>query len=241
MSSIGTGMPDEGARWRRAHDMSAMLQRHGTRVAAYMHSHAVAYTRHGETACPDWPSAAMLAPCGSTQRRETCLETTCVDDRPAGCTELSAGACRQRGDRLIDYQRDDGGPVPTAAQYRNRVLAGFYPNPSAIRVDNDFDLVNSTFGYFPACRRSRAAIWCIATRSAPRPIIQARSTTATMHSPEECSLRCQHARHRHGRWFPGRYVEPVRVFALSASKRAHPVRCIGIEQQATHLRAQTGL
>ncbi|WP_372394114.1 glycoside hydrolase family 43 protein [Xanthomonas sp. NCPPB 3582] len=49
----------------------------------------------------------------------------------------------------VDYQGDDGGPLPTEAQYRNPVLAGFYPDPSAIRVGDDFYLVNSTFGYFP--------------------------------------------------------------------------------------------
>ncbi|MFA1731307.1 glycoside hydrolase family 43 protein [Xanthomonas campestris] len=49
----------------------------------------------------------------------------------------------------VDYQGDDGGAVPTDAQYRNPVLAGFYPDPSAIRVGNDFYLVTSSFGYFP--------------------------------------------------------------------------------------------
>ena len=49
----------------------------------------------------------------------------------------------------IDYSGDDGGPVPAAGEYRNPVLAGFYPDPSAIRVGDDFYLVTSTFGYFP--------------------------------------------------------------------------------------------
>ncbi|KLC11952.1 hypothetical protein XP4B_08780, partial [Xanthomonas perforans] len=31
----------------------------------------------------------------------------------------------------IDYQGDDGGPAPTAAHYRNPVVAGFHPDPSA--------------------------------------------------------------------------------------------------------------
>lgn len=38
----------------------------------------------------------------------------------------------------IDYQGDDGGPAPTAAQYRNPVVAGFHPDPSAVRVGDDF-------------------------------------------------------------------------------------------------------
>ena len=49
----------------------------------------------------------------------------------------------------IRYSGDDGGPIPTKVQYRNPVLAGFYPDPSAIRVGDDFYLVTSTFGYFP--------------------------------------------------------------------------------------------
>lgn len=49
----------------------------------------------------------------------------------------------------IHYAGDHGGPALGANQYRNPVVAGFYPDPSAIRVSDDFYLVNSTFGYFP--------------------------------------------------------------------------------------------
>ncbi len=49
----------------------------------------------------------------------------------------------------VGYAGDDGGAVPTASQFRNPVIAGFHPDPSAIRVGDDFYLVNSTFGYFP--------------------------------------------------------------------------------------------
>jgi xylan 1,4-beta-xylosidase len=49
----------------------------------------------------------------------------------------------------VSYSGDDGGPIPSRMQYRNPVLAGFYPDPSAIRVGDDFYLVNSSFGYFP--------------------------------------------------------------------------------------------
>ena len=38
---------------------------------------------------------------------------------------------------------------PTAAQYRNPVLQGFYPDPSITRVGDDYYLVTSTFSYFP--------------------------------------------------------------------------------------------
>ena len=40
-------------------------------------------------------------------------------------------------------------PTPARHQYRNPVLAGFYPDPSAVRVGDDFYLVTSTFGYYP--------------------------------------------------------------------------------------------
>ncbi len=49
----------------------------------------------------------------------------------------------------IRYRGDDGGAAPSPTQYRNPVLTGFYPDPSVIRVGDDFYLVNSTFGYFP--------------------------------------------------------------------------------------------
>lgn len=39
-------------------------------------------------------------------------------------------------------------PLP-AGYFRNPILAGFYPDPSICRVDDDYYLVNSTFGYFP--------------------------------------------------------------------------------------------
>lgn len=49
----------------------------------------------------------------------------------------------------VRYAGDDGGPAVAASQLRNPVLAGFYPDPSMVRVDDDFYLVTSTFGYFP--------------------------------------------------------------------------------------------
>ena len=39
--------------------------------------------------------------------------------------------------------------APTANDYVNPVLAGFYPDPSITRVGEDYYLVNSTFVYFP--------------------------------------------------------------------------------------------
>jgi alpha-N-arabinofuranosidase len=50
-----------------------------------------------------------------------------------------------RGADLVDAvaKADD-------ARYRNPILNGFYPDPSLVRVGDDFYLVNSTFSYFPA-------------------------------------------------------------------------------------------
>src|SRR5690606_6479952 len=59
-----------------------------------------------------------------------------------------AGAGEARFAR-VDYRGDDGGPAPAQDQYRNPVVAGFYPDPSAIRVGDDFYLVTSSVGYYP--------------------------------------------------------------------------------------------
>ncbi|MEM1182386.1 MAG: glycoside hydrolase family 43 protein [Acidobacteriota bacterium] len=34
-------------------------------------------------------------------------------------------------------------------EFRNPILAGYYPDPSVVQVDSDYYLVNSTFGFFP--------------------------------------------------------------------------------------------
>ncbi len=52
----------------------------------------------------------------------------------------------------FDYKGED--PVDRAmkagpAEYRNPILQGFYPDPSILRVGQDYYLVNSTFTYFP--------------------------------------------------------------------------------------------
>lgn len=49
----------------------------------------------------------------------------------------------------VSYAGNDGGPAIAANQFRNPVVAGFYPDPSVVRVGDDFYLVNSSFGYFP--------------------------------------------------------------------------------------------
>ena len=43
----------------------------------------------------------------------------------------------------------DAAHEPGPGQFRNPVLKGFYPDPSVVRVGDDYYLVNSTFGWFP--------------------------------------------------------------------------------------------
>ena len=38
---------------------------------------------------------------------------------------------------------------PSATQYRNPILSGYYPDPSVLRVANDYYLINSSFTNFP--------------------------------------------------------------------------------------------
>lgn len=39
--------------------------------------------------------------------------------------------------------------ISSDTAYINPILGGFYPDPSILRVDNDYYLINSTFSYFP--------------------------------------------------------------------------------------------
>ena len=47
--------------------------------------------------------------------------------------------------------RDPAFETPEAGpgQYTNPIMAGFYPDPSIVRVDQDYYMVHSTFSYFP--------------------------------------------------------------------------------------------
>ncbi len=48
----------------------------------------------------------------------------------------------------FEYSGTDGGKIaPT--DYRNPIIAGYYPDPSIVRVGQDYYLVNSTFSWFP--------------------------------------------------------------------------------------------
>lgn len=48
----------------------------------------------------------------------------------------------------LSYEAIDP-PKAAPGHYRNPVLPGFHPDPSVVRVGDDFYLVTSTFGYFP--------------------------------------------------------------------------------------------
>lgn len=49
---------------------------------------------------------------------------------------------------LVSFSAAETPPPP--ATYQNPVLPGFFPDPSLVRVGEDYYLVNSTFQYFPA-------------------------------------------------------------------------------------------
>ncbi|HVU29440.1 MAG TPA: glycoside hydrolase family 43 protein [Sphingomicrobium sp.] len=49
----------------------------------------------------------------------------------------------------FEYRGDDGLPKPRPGEYSNPILQGFYPDPSIVRVGEDYYLANSTFAWFP--------------------------------------------------------------------------------------------
>jgi xylan 1,4-beta-xylosidase len=70
----------------------------------------------------------------------------------AGAMAAGAGAPARANDarfEWVDYAGLAAGPEPAAGQYRNPIIAGYYPDPSVLRVGPDFYLVNSTFSWFP--------------------------------------------------------------------------------------------
>lgn len=68
-----------------------------------------------------------------------------------GCALLS-GASQAASPARFDwfaYEGTETNPPPSANEYHNPILQGFYPDPSLIRVGNYYYLANSTFAYFP--------------------------------------------------------------------------------------------
>ncbi len=80
---------------------------------------------------------------------------------PSTPHSLTPAAARALGRplRLDEPEEGEDGPPPPAGQYRNPMLAGYYPDPAVLRVGRDYYLVNSTFTHSPACRSSTAATW----------------------------------------------------------------------------------
>ena len=64
---------------------------------------------------------------------------------PAGQSLAAAHVARFA---WFEYSGTDGAAAPRG-QYRNPILAGFYSDPSIVRVGPDFYLVTSTFSWFP--------------------------------------------------------------------------------------------
>lgn len=65
--------------------------------------------------------------------------------------EKNKGSVNTAQFEWFDYAGDDEiFKTPVAAdEYRNPILTGFHPDPSVVRVGEDYYLVNSTFGFFP--------------------------------------------------------------------------------------------
>jgi xylan 1,4-beta-xylosidase len=85
------------------------------------------------------PLASGLTACGQARRSETAM------------TGNSGGESYALFD-YFEYRGQD--PVfeqsrPGKGEYRNPILAGFYPDPSIVQAGADYYLVNSSFCYFP--------------------------------------------------------------------------------------------
>lgn len=50
-------------------------------------------------------------------------------------------------------------------EIKNPLLPGFYPDPSIVRVEDDFYMVTSSFSFYPGVPVFTAAIWHIGSRS----------------------------------------------------------------------------
>lgn len=173
-----------GAAWRRAHDMSAMLQRSGSARSTRRHARGgmpprgvgIA-KRHATPPCvlSCWCRTGV-APGHGTRGS---LETTRMGGRPAGRIELSAGACRHRvdhADRLPGRRRRPRAnrralPQPGRGRFSSGPIGGARRRRF---LSGEFQ-----FRLFPGLPVFKTATWCIGTRSATRSTVQPRSTTAT--------------------------------------------------------------
>lgn len=73
---------------------------------------------------------------------------------------------------FVEYRALDESPVAAEGSYRNPVLPGFHPDPSIVRVGEDFYAVTSTFSWFPGLPvfHSRDLVnWRLAGHAIDRP------------------------------------------------------------------------
>ena len=66
----------------------------------------------------------------------------------AAALPIAAAAAATARFASVSYDAAEEAPVPPGV-FRNPVLPGFQPDPSIVRVGDDFYLVNSTFAWFP--------------------------------------------------------------------------------------------
>lgn len=87
--------------------------------------------------------------------RELLLSAVCLgllsSCAPDDKTVTPTGADSRARFAWFEYSGDDElFRKPLAGdEYRNPILAGYHPDPSVVRVGEDYYLVNSTFGFFP--------------------------------------------------------------------------------------------
>jgi xylan 1,4-beta-xylosidase len=67
---------------------------------------------------------------------------------PSAASAADAGS--QASFSWVSYDGSDRGQVPPAStQFRNPIIPGFAPDPSIVRVRDDYYLINSSFAFYP--------------------------------------------------------------------------------------------
>ncbi|HOY24908.1 MAG TPA: family 43 glycosylhydrolase, partial [Cellvibrio sp.] len=79
----------------------------------------------------------------------------CSNAAEANAVQKSSAEINTAGTSATFYNftyqgKDEIFAAPLAqGEYQNPILAGFFPDPSIVRVDDDYYLVNSSFSYSP--------------------------------------------------------------------------------------------
>ncbi len=103
---------------------------------------------------PRVPRLARLVRSTAPRRLSSLMRASLLTAFTAACLACLAAPSHAATPVVFDnfvYQGHDAAfATPLAkGQYRNPVLAGFYPDPAVTRVGDRYYLVNSTFAYFP--------------------------------------------------------------------------------------------